>query len=458
MVANSISIETNVIDSSVERPTRVRYGVFAFLCAVTLLLYLDRMCLGKAAPFIQKDLGLSDQEMGAVHSAFMISYGMFEVISGHWADRFGSRRVLTRIVIWWSVFTALTGAASSFTMLLAVRFLFGAGEAGALPNVARIVDQWFPECDRARMRGLVNLPALVGGMLAPVATAYLMEAIGWRSTVVVYGSLGLVWGTSFYWWFRDHPASHPQTNTAEVHLIQSIGRDADAAGSIVQQKVSSQSLSSSDHSSADHRLPWKRIFANRNVWLLSLVLICGSSTMSVVFSWYPTYLERIHGVSNIRSGWMNSGVMFGGALGCIAGGMLTERAGRVLVSARWQQSAVGTTAFAIASLALLAASFVESYGIKTALIGVMCFGVHMHAAAWWTANSRLSGIHVSAMFGLINSMGVLGGACSQYAFGMLERNQWNSAFPVGAAILCVGALCWSGVDPRITLQTHGEKS
>ena len=97
--------------------SNARHVTLAYLCGLTLILYLDRMCIGKAAPFIQDELGLSDERMGYIHAAFMLSYGLFEVVTGHWGDRFGSRRVLIRIVLWWSAFTALTGAAGGFAWL-----------------------------------------------------------------------------------------------------------------------------------------------------------------------------------------------------------------------------------------------------------------------------------------------------------------------------------------------------
>src|SRR5436190_8605498 len=89
-------------------PTRVRYGVMAYLCAMAFILYIDRICIGQAGTYMKAELGLSNSEWGVVGVAFQIAYAVFEPTTGHWGDRYGSRRVLTRIVIWWSVFTALT--------------------------------------------------------------------------------------------------------------------------------------------------------------------------------------------------------------------------------------------------------------------------------------------------------------------------------------------------------------
>src|SRR5262249_38535458 len=99
-----------------ERPTRARYGVLAFLCGLAFVPYIDRICISKAAPLIEAELGLSHTAMGFVFGAFTVAYGLFEVPTGRWGDRYGSRGVLTRIVLWWSACTALTGCVWPFTL------------------------------------------------------------------------------------------------------------------------------------------------------------------------------------------------------------------------------------------------------------------------------------------------------------------------------------------------------
>ena len=117
------------------RASRVRGRVLTFAFLLTVITYLDRVCISAAAPFIMKDLNLSVLQMGVVFSAFTLAYSLFEIPSGWLGDVRGPRRVLTRIVLWWSGFTMLTGAAGGLSSLVAIRFLFGAGEAGAFPNI-----------------------------------------------------------------------------------------------------------------------------------------------------------------------------------------------------------------------------------------------------------------------------------------------------------------------------------
>src|SRR5258708_7994224 len=112
---------------------KYRVRVLILLFFLSIITYIDRVCISVAGPRIQQDLGLTPEKWGWVVGAFTLSYALFEIPSGAMADSVGARMVLTRIVFWWSMFTSLTGAVSSFFMMLAVRFCFGMGEAGASP-------------------------------------------------------------------------------------------------------------------------------------------------------------------------------------------------------------------------------------------------------------------------------------------------------------------------------------
>src|SRR3954451_3005286 len=140
-------------------PTRVRWTVMAFLCALAFLTYFDRFCIVRAQKDIMRDLRLDDAQMGWIMGAFWLAYALFEIPGGWLGDRYGARGSLVRIVLAWSVFTALSGCATGFLSLLTYRFLFGVGEAGAFPNMARVQSAWLPTQSRARWGGLLWLMA-----------------------------------------------------------------------------------------------------------------------------------------------------------------------------------------------------------------------------------------------------------------------------------------------------------
>ncbi len=202
-------------------PTAVRHGVLGLTLALTAIAYLDRVCISTAAPAIKDELHLSDIQMGYVFSAFTLAYALFEVPSGWLADRFGARLMLTRVVTWWSALTAATGLATGFASLLAIRFLFGAGEAGAFPSMARVYSRWLPARERGRAFGLALMTAALGGAATQPLVVALLGWVQWRHTFMLLGVVGLVWAVVWFWWFRDDPHGHGAVNEAELRIIAS---------------------------------------------------------------------------------------------------------------------------------------------------------------------------------------------------------------------------------------------
>jgi MFS family permease len=442
-------------------PTRVRYGVLGYLCALSFILYIDRNCIGKAAPAMQEDLGLSKTEMGFVFGAFTLAYGLFEVPTGRLGDRYGSRGVLTRIVLWWSLFTALTGCVWSFTLdtgyelllpgtervvpllvngfvvLLVIRFLFGAGEAGALPNSARVIARWFPPGQRGPAQGLMNTAMLIGGAATPVLAAYLIKEVGWRWAFVLFASLGLFWSAGFYSWFRDDPAEHPSVNDAERRLI--------AAGNTHTPQ-------------GEHHppIPWGRVLTSANVWLLGGIISCSAFVTYLYFFWYPTYLEDGRGVKPILSGWLSSLVLTGGALGSVLGGYLHDALVRQTGSRRWSRRLIGCTGLGSAAMFLAASVSCADAGNAALFTALATFCAALPMATWWAVVTEISGKHLGALFGLVNSLGVPGAVASQLFFGAFAdmrkkqgyvgRDQWDPGFYVYVCALLIGAIGWLFVD------------
>jgi sugar phosphate permease len=431
-----------------QRPTRVRYGVLGFLAAMTFVLYLDRVCIGQAAPQIQKDLGISETWMGVVFAAFTLSYAVFEVPTGRWGDRFGSRGVLTRIVVWWSFFTALTGTAAGLTMLLIVRFLFGAGEAGALPNSARVLKGWFPESNRGRAQGVITTAMMIGGAVAPLASQQLINALGWRWTFVVFGLIGLAWSVAFYAWFRDDPAEHPATNEAERRLI--------LAGRVSKAKGHGEDLT------AHGPIPWDLVFRNANIWLLGGSMMTMSAVYYMLISWYPKYLQAARGASPDQSSWLASMVLGAGAFGCFFGGWLTDWLVLRTGNRRWGRTLQSVAGAGIAATGILASLFTDNTALASVLVAIACFGVQVQVPAWWASATQVSGVHLGALFGLMNMIGATGAICSQLflgsfadmmkSWGYTGRGQWDPGFFVYVAVALIGMTLWALIDPNRTVE------
>src|ERR1700728_3453884 len=195
--------QISVQPSGISFRRSVRAQVLGMTVLLAFLTYMDRVCISVTAPAMMHDLRLSPIQMGFAFSAFTAAYALFEIPTGWWADRIGSRRVLTRIVVWWSVFTGLTALAWNFPSLATLRALFGAGEAGAWPTVARALSRWFPAQERGTARGIFFMGAHLGGGLTPLLVAAIADRIGWRATFPLLSVFGFVWAASWFRWYLD---------------------------------------------------------------------------------------------------------------------------------------------------------------------------------------------------------------------------------------------------------------
>jgi len=425
-----------------DRPTRARFVLVLWLCGLAGVLYLDRICMAQAARPIADDLGLSNLDLSYVHMAFTLAYGLFEVPTGRLGDRFGSRAVLTRIVVWWSVFTALTGAAWGLGALLAIRFLFGAGEAGAYPNAARVMSRWFPAGERGRVQGFMLTTAQLGAVAAPTLAAYLIREAGWRWAFVAFGSVGVLWAVGFWSWFRDDPAEHARANAAEVAVIRAgAGEPPRHAGPI----------------------PWAAVIRNPGIWLLGLALVCSSFNSYLYYSWFSTYLQDGRRLENVDAGWLSSLVLAGSAAGVLAGGVIADRIlrGRSVVRGR---RLLGGFAYLVAAACLFLAVRTESPTALAALAALSSMCVQITLPTWWSAAIEQSGKHVGALFGLLNMMGTVGAMASQWFVGAYSdwrkdlgftgREQWDPMFDVYVAVLLLGAAGWWFLYRRTPFESH----
>ena len=285
-------------------PVRGRVLLFAFLLAV--ITYLDRIAIAAAAPAIMADLNLTVLQMSVVFSAFTLAYSIFEIPSGWLGDVKGSRTVLTRIVLWWSGFTMLTGAARGFGSLVVIRFMFGAGEAGAFPNIARTFATWFPLQERGRANGVMFLGSRVGGMLsAPLALLFIIQW-GWRLTFVAFGCIGIVWAAAWFRYYWDRPEDDPSITPAELRWIQQDGKDP------------------------AHRepTPWAALLRSRNLYAICAMYFAFGYGLYFYFTWLPTYLITVLGFSAFAGGLFASLPFVLAGVADLCGGWLTDRLSR----------------------------------------------------------------------------------------------------------------------------------
>lgn len=419
------------ISNNPASPSRVRLITGAWLCGLAGVLYLDRICMAQAIVPIQREFELSNRSISYVMMAFTLAYGICEVPAGRLGDMMGSRLVLVRIVAWWSAFTMLTGACTGFYSLLLVRFLFGAGEAGALPNAGRVIASWFPGTERGRMQGVMLASAQAGGVLAPAATAMLIERIGWRLSFSVFAFAGFAWAAGFWWWFRDDPAAHRSVNRTELEMIR-----GDAG----------------PPSPSHGQVPWGAVLANRGVLFLGLIAILAAFYTYFFYSWFPKYLMAAHSVGNLRAGNLASMVIAGSAVGMLVGGWLADRMARAgAFTGRWP-GAIAAVCYAVSATCLHMGSRMSDPVALSAWWCVSFMAMHVTLPQWWVIATRQAGSHVGAILGLLNGVGIVGALASQWLVGAFTdwraalelgpRQQWDPLFMLYGAVLLLNALAW----------------
>ena len=403
-------------------PYRVR--VLALLFLLVLVMYFDRLCIAVAGPRIQHDLNISPSNWGWVIGAFTLAYAMFEIPSGMLGDRIGPRRVLTRIVLWWSVFTALTGAVSSYRLMLLVRFLFGAGEAGAFPNSAAVIGRWIPESERARATSVIWTATAIGGILTPLIVVPVQKIYGWQISFVLFGSLGLFWAALWYWWFRDTVAEKVGISAAERELI----------GNPIRQ--------------LGHGLPWAKVFRNGN--FVRLLLMYHTYCWGAYFflTWYPTYLQLGRGLTEDQMKIASSLPSWVSLVSLIGGGYVSDRLAR-RHSLRVARSAVGATGLIVSGVCLALATVTRDNTIAVGLLTVGGGAMGMMVPVSWSICVDLAREHVGAVSGAMNTAGQLGSLISSVSFGYLV--EWTGSYdralmPLAVALIVSGCM-FASIDP-----------
>jgi ACS family glucarate transporter-like MFS transporter len=410
-------------------PTRARYRVVALATGLGMITYLDRACIATLAPGIVRDLGLSTVQMGYVFTVFQLAYALFEIPTAWWADRKGTRLVLSRIVLWWSFLTAATGAAFSYPVMLVVRFLFGMGEAGAWPCVARTFSRWIPARERGTVQGVFFAGAHLVGGLTPALVLWLLQYLSWRAIFVCFGAIGLVWTAIWFTWFRNDPSEHAAVNAAELETILS-ERPADCG-----------------HSAGLGY--WRRLAANRNMMALCVMYIPNCMIFYFCITWLPTYLKQRHGFDATSLGIFAGLPLIVSMPGDLLGGLITDRlASRY--GLRVGRCGLGAVAYVIAGLSLLAAAGSSTPVLAASLIA-LATGLTMFTlgAAWGTV-IEVGRNHVAVVGATMNSVGNLAAMLNPLivAYSVQWFANWNLPLYLMGVLFLIGAFCWTIVDPR----------
>lgn len=402
---------------------KYQHRVLALLSALSVITYLDRVCIGVAGPRMQDALHISPEAWGWVTSVFFISYSAFEIPTGALGDRIGPRKVLTRIVLWWSAFTSLTGAVTSYPLLLLARFCFGIGEAGAYPNVAVVIGRWMPQKRRARAWGTVWMTSQIGAAMSPLLVVPLQAHYGWRASFFVFGFLGIIWGSVWFWWFRDQPAEMPGVSKSERLEI-----------------------SEGEPPHAHAGTPWALLLRSRGLWQITAIMCCYVYSLSFFQSWLQTYLVRGRGFSEHALIWSSLTYVVGAVaniLGGFTSDLMVHRFGL-----RNGRRMVGITGLTFSALFFAATILTKDTTLSLVFLSLAYGGMLFQQPSACVICLDIGRKYAGAVFGFANMTGNGAAALSSVVFGYLVTRFGSYDVPLipMTAMLALGAVLWFGMD------------
>jgi ACS family glucarate transporter-like MFS transporter len=470
--------------------TRVRFGVLAFACTLSMITYLDRVAIASAAGNIVKDLGLqSVADLKWAFTAFAFAYALFEVPTGWLGDMFGPRRSLTRIVLWWSFFTVLTAAVGlhlgpvvlGLGFLVCVRFLFGIGEAGAYPNITRALHNWLPLHERGRGQGLVWFSGKLMGGLTPflwtvlvVGTSANPALFGWRGGFCLFGAIGILWCILFTRWFRNRPEEKPGVNAAELDLIRS---GTGEPSEFPEKPIAEIDLIGGDEKKGQgaHKVPWKNIVTNGNFLALCLMYATQAYGWYFNITYLPQFLERQYHLPNtsMLGALYKGGPLWMGAIGCLLGGVITDAVIRRTGNRRFGRRVCGWIGHSMCVVCFLICPIAPNVFVFFAAVSLAAFFTDLTVASAWATCQDIGGRYAAIVGAFMNMGAGLCGALAGWVTGSilessiaasaaklgvqaasLSIEQTNAALLHGyhlnfysfAALYLVAFLCWFKID------------
>jgi len=415
-------------------PQRYLMVVGTFLLA--LLLYIDRICISVAKSPISESLALSEKEMGWVMATFSLGYALFQTPSGILADRFGPRKILSSIVALWSVFTALTGAAFNFISLLVVRFLFGAGEAGAFPGISQAVFSWIPLKERGLVTGINFSGSRLGAAFALPMVAWLISSYGWRLSFLILGIVGVAWAVVWYSWFRDNPEDHPGISEAEKKLIVSTRQEADPSNS-------------------KEKIALGDVLSSKNMWLAMAQYFCSNFTFFFALTWLFPYVKETYQLESIEAGFYTSIPLIFGAFGNWFSGWLVDRLFR---QGHWDRSRIIPAAlgFLLAAVGLIGSIYMDTVSGAILFLSMAIFGADMTLPPSWAFCVDIGKKHSGAISGTMNMAGNIGAFLTALTFPYLLA--WSGStthfFIVGAVLNVLAIILWFRMKPQRSYTTY----
>ncbi|TGE32032.1 MFS transporter [Desulfosporosinus sp. Sb-LF] len=417
--------------------TNVRYLILGMAMLMYFITFMDRVNISVAAPYISSEYGLNKIQMGAIFSAFTLSYAIFQMPGGWFGDRFGARFILPIFVAWWSVWTALTTLGRGYTSFLLIRFGFGVGEAGAFPVAQSALSRWLRPEERGLSQGLLQSATRIGSAATPPLVAAIIAWGGWRMAFILCAGLGIVWAIGWWIIYRDRPENHPFASKAEIDYI----------------------LNGKKESIAVPKTPWGRILSSPSVWALCLSYMAFIYVTYIYFNWFPTYLKDARNFPLLKMGFYAALPFLAGAVANTLGGMLSDKLVKKTNGSKWARRIIPLVGSITLAFFMVPGALVQNNVMSVILLSFALASSEFGIGVYWASALDIAGPHAGTVSGLMNTFGNLGGFVSPLVFGYIVQTtgNWATPFLVASVVSVAGALLWLVIDPtkKVYDETQG---
>ena len=421
-----------VLSVADRRVVRLRYTVIVVICLLTVISYIDRVCIAVSGPYLASDLKLTDAQMGLVYGAFILSYGLFSVPGGLLGDKIGPRKVITGLVLLFSIFTALTGVVHVLWSFVLVRFLFGAAEAGVGPNASKVISRWMPPSKWGFAQGTMWMSGRIGGAFAPGLVVAMAPILGWRGGFWFFAAVGCAWAIFFWWWFRDYPKEK---------------------GGVIEEELGAGVPARSAHTFI--RIPCSQTLRSPTIWTICAMYFCFSYGWHFYMTWFPTYM-KYRGFSTAQTGLFGGLPFFFGAFGCVMGGLLTDYVVRRTGNVR-NRRYIGSAGFFLMAVCMILVAWMESPLACVLTISMASFFGDLTLSSCWAICMDVGQEYSGTITGLMSTCGNIGGFLFPVVTGFLiqKTGNWKLPILVSGAIFLVGSMLWLRIDPRKRIMGPG---
>jgi len=399
------------------RRFKATHTVLGLVCIMYFITYIDRVNIATAASDIQKELGLSNTQLGLAFSAFAYPYLLFQVAGGWVGDRFGPRRTLFWCGVVWALATILTGFITGLLTLVLARMLLGFGEGATFPTATRAMQDWTPAGQRGLAQGLTHSFARLGNAATPPLIATLMVAVTWRGSFVLLGLVSLVWVLVWVFYFRNDPKDHPAITEAE--LLRLPLRRTQAA--------------------VEKRVPWRPLL--RRMWPVTLTYFCYGWCLWLYLNWLPLFFKNSYSMDIKKSAIFASGVFFAGVIGDSLGGVLSDALLARTGNVRFARLSVVVGGFVGALLSLLPILFYRDLTVAALCLSGGFFFAEIVIGPIWSVPMDIAPQYSGTAAGLMNSGSALAAIVSPLLAGYLidVTGNWYLPFLLTMVVLAIGA-------------------